>query len=117
MGNPAKSEDRRIFNFSVLQRAASAATRLQPSAKLKSLVVYITITTARSRAALKNVRKLGFCGKRNWRNKCRQCVKKFLCPTSGGTNIRLALKANKSNPANRPALSFQNSKKIISPKQ
>src|SRR3989344_1559399 len=103
MGNPAKSEDQKTFNFSVLQHAVSAATPSQRSAKSKNLVACITTITVPSRAALKNVRKLAFCGKKNWRNKCKSCVKKFLCPTNGGTNILLALKASKRNPAIRRA--------------
>src|SRR3989344_91251 len=82
MGSPAKSEDRKTFNFSVLQRAVSAAMRLLPSAKSKSLVVYIITIIVLLRAALKNVRKLAFCGKKNWRNKCKQCFKNDISATS-----------------------------------
>src|SRR3989344_4947257 len=104
MGSPAKSEDRKTFNFSVLQRAVSAAMRLLPSAKSKSLVVYIITIIVLLRAALKNVRKLAFCGKKNWRNKCKQCFKKFLCPTSGGKKMLSDIKECKKKDPKSPGL-------------
>ena len=96
---------------------ASAAARSRRRTASIASVRCITTITVLSKAALKNVHKLAFCGKKNWRNKCKPCVKKFLCRTSGGTNILLVLKASKRNPATRPTFSFKISKMIFPPLQ
>ena len=74
----------------------------------------ITTTIAHSRAALKSVRKLAFCGKRNWRNKCKQCVKKFLCRTNGGINYLARLESEQVESRQSSGLFVQNLKNDIS---
>lgn len=89
-GKPRKKRGPKNFQFLGFATCGECGYAITAERKIKKsgLIYHYYHCTFKSRT--QKCSQTRFLRRKNWRNKCKPCVKKFLCRTNGGTNIWLA---------------------------